>query len=260
MNHILYILPLSTSEAFKVGITNNDELNRIKGLNAIYKFNLKDGYLVKAEERIIKSLERQLLNDYSFYKHEFDIKSDGHTEFLKYDCLEDILDDIRFKARLKHINLTINKGVKLPKTEPKPKLVIEKKHVQKKSMAGYGWDFTQMNKFLSLIEDNTNKLTYTEEKIIKDGISGKIGQIRTTDLELTKEIFNYRGIHYGYKRQEFASFIDYTIFYKKEGYGTIQLAGIYDDFKNEKRFDDNVVYSNIQNIYQTVDALLCPFS
>lgn len=251
MNHILYILPLSNSVAFKVGITNNEELNRIKGLHSIYKFNLNDGYIVRSDERIIKSLERQLLNDYSFYKHEVEDKSDGHTEFLKYDCLSNVLDDINFKTRLKHINMTIDKGVKIPK--PKVNQIL----IKKKKAIPAMFNPLPFVRFQQLIEIHADELYYHQKNVSNGVESGVLGYLFSKNFDLLKTLYNASSFEYnneGFSRT--ASFATGIVKPKNDEYSMLCIHGIYDDFENEKMFDIKVLYDYINMTYSAMNTIL----
>lgn len=124
-NYILYLLVLSSKEAFKVGISSLNNFERILFLSKMYSFDFENSYVITGNSKIIKLLERQLLVDYSKYKYSFLNKKDGSSEFLKIDCFQMVLEDVEFKKRLKHVFLNINKGIifnrikKLPKKEIK---------------------------------------------------------------------------------------------------------------------------------------------
>ena len=112
MKPILYILILKDNNAFKVGITNNSDLNRIKSLSGKYEFNLSESYIITADlDKTTKMLERQIHSDYHCYHHEFNHKNDGHTEFIKIEHLNSVLSDIEHKVKLKHLNIEIKKGI-----------------------------------------------------------------------------------------------------------------------------------------------------
>ena len=117
MKHLLYVLKLQDSSAFKVGITNsiNYEMpDRVKNLHKIYNFDLSESYLVEMNsEKLCRTLEKQLHNDYKQFQHIFESKTDGHTEFLKIDCFEDVLLDTKHKERLKHLGVVISKGIEI---------------------------------------------------------------------------------------------------------------------------------------------------
>jgi hypothetical protein len=117
MKHLLYVLKLKDSSAFKVGITNSinfDMPDRVKNLHKIYNFDLTESYLIEMKsEKLCRTLEKQLHNDYKEFQYVFESKTDGHTEFLKIDCFEDVLIDIKHKERLKHLGLNIRKGIEI---------------------------------------------------------------------------------------------------------------------------------------------------
>ncbi len=117
MKHLLYVLKLKDSSAFKVGITNSinfDIPDRVKNLHKIYNFDLTESYLIEMKsEKLCRTLEKQLHNDYKEFRHIFESKTDGHTEFLKIDCFEDVLIDIKHKERLKHLGIVISKGIEI---------------------------------------------------------------------------------------------------------------------------------------------------
>ena len=113
---MLYLLPLKNREAFKFGISlsGDDCKSRIKNLCKNYDFQLSEAYLIKSSsEKTIKQLERQIKTDYAQYSYDTKSKCDGYTEFLNYETLSKILEEIGFKSRLSHLNISINKGVVL---------------------------------------------------------------------------------------------------------------------------------------------------
>ena len=136
MDHILYILLLRDKTAFKVGITSNGDLRRVKQLSKLYDFNLNESMIVKSNSRIIKSLEKQLLADYNHYQHSLNEKSDGHTEFLKYKCIKNVVADINHKKKIPKINITIDKGIVFDDVLLDDELIKEVKSFKKWINAG----------------------------------------------------------------------------------------------------------------------------
>lgn len=70
--HILYILILKNKAAFKVGITSNSnsEYERIKNLHRIYDFDLSISWIIEtSNEKISRTLEKQIHNDYKVYQY-----------------------------------------------------------------------------------------------------------------------------------------------------------------------------------------------
>jgi len=157
---LLYLLVLQNKEAFKVGITNQRELDRIKNLNKIYNFDLKNSYILESEdEKTTQLLERQIHSDYKPYHYEILSKTDGHTEFIKIDQLENIIEDIRHKCRLKHLGLNLKQGVVL-KLKP-VKIKNEERKKIKKQHNDYS-DFKNIDKVLNIIIQNKDKFKYKE--------------------------------------------------------------------------------------------------
>ena|ERR1035437_7435748 len=108
----LYILLLKNKEAFKVGITDNEDLIRINNLSRIYEFDLDESFIVETtKNRTTKSMERQIHADYKMFSYDIEPKADGHTEFIKFEHLNYILEEIEFKSRLKHLGVKIKKGI-----------------------------------------------------------------------------------------------------------------------------------------------------
>lgn len=253
MNYILYILPLSNEEGFKIGITENENLSRIGLLNSIYDFNLKEGYIVKSKRNIIKSLERQILNDYNYYKYDVSEKLDGHSEFLNMDCFEFVLEDINFKNRLDHISLEINKGIELEERQLKQSKEIDtSKYIQK-------FDFKNIENFLLLIKQNTDKLLYKKEIVEKDGISGIKHEIYCKEHKLTKEIFDLAFFEEGDEKLYPKKFAYSTKFIKNGECtynGIVKLAPIHFDFRYEKTFNNKMEFDKIYALYNELNVLL----
>lgn len=105
---MLYLLPLKNKLAFKIGITNHHDLRRISLLARKYDINLDESYVISSKtNRTCIILEKQLLSDYSNFKY-FD-SIHGSIEFIEYRKLNDVINDIRFKARHTHLDIKIHK-------------------------------------------------------------------------------------------------------------------------------------------------------
>ncbi len=106
---MLYILVLNDKTGFKIGITNRYDLKRIDILSRIYNFNLHESFIIESTNyKTCKILEKQLLSDYAKYKYNTESKLDGHSEFIQYKKLNDVLDDILFKTKHNHLGIKIH--------------------------------------------------------------------------------------------------------------------------------------------------------
>lgn len=258
MEHILYILPLRDKTAFKVGITSNNDLNRIKQLHSLYDFNLNESFIVKSSTKNINLLEKQLLTDYSFYKHILEEKSDGHTEFLKYECISNILDDINHKIKKPHINISINKGIKLCDIIKEPVLSKQKPKIKnpKLPLSFDDINFYDLYKFLEIVEENKDRIKLEIEIKEKDNITGERVILHISDIDIIQKLYDYRLIEDRNKNCRFAYiFVDFCEYDKVNKVGKIQLGGTYDKFDNEKRFDNFYVYTEYTNMLKKLKQI-----
>lgn len=187
MRNIFYILILKNKEAFKVGISRNEDLSRIKQLSRIYNFNFNDSYLVTANTfKTIKQLEAQIKSDYIQHKHITKEKSDGFSEFINYEQLPNILDEIKYKSRLLNLGIIIQKGIEfinnpipINNTPNLTKIIENQNHF---------FDFQLLENIVYQIIKNKKRIKYYSYKKNKC----LTGMILTYDTNLTNKIFNYR--------------------------------------------------------------------
>lgn len=286
MDHILYVLPLNDKTAFKVGITSNDDLRRVKQLSKLYDFNLNESLIVKSNSRIIKALERQLLADYNHYQHSFNEKSDGHTEFLKYKCIKNVIGDINHKKKIPKINITIDKGIVfedvLVKNETvnrtlddlyllsDDELIKEAKRIKKwfksdsvfpkekpKIYTGYNsYNFEQLDKFIKIVEDNKANITVEIDKRQQGDITGERLILHVNDLNIIKLLSNHCSINNNNRSGTLGyGYFDYAECDKESNCGFIKLGGIYDKFEHEQRFDNIFVYTEYVKMLNKIKEL-----
>ena len=258
MDHILYILLLRDKTAFKVGITSNNNLSRIKQLHGLYDFDLNESFVIKSSPKNIKLLEKQLLTDYSFYKHILEEKSDGHTEFLKYECILNILDDIYHKIKKPHIKISIDKGIKfcdiINTNEPKiskPKIKYEKLPICYKD-----FDFDNLYKFLEIVEENKDSISILVETREQDNVKGERLILYSTDINIMHTLFQYHIIKAKNTRGCYViGFIDIYDYDKEKNMDFMQLGGTYHKFEHEKRFDNIYVYTEYTNVLDKIKQM-----
>jgi hypothetical protein len=133
----LYILKLPKYNCIKIGVAKN--YSRIKQhLNTYEEINLEESYVVHATNGdTIRQLEKQLLEDYIEYKIENErlMDKDGYTELRKEEILNDVLEDIRYKAnKFQNKGINIIEGIEVKKDEKKKKetnIKTTKKYIQK---------------------------------------------------------------------------------------------------------------------------------
>lgn len=283
MDHILYVLPLNDKTAFKVGITGNDDLRRVKQLSKLYDFNLNESLIVKSNSRIIKALERQLLADYNHYQHSFNEKSDGHTEFLKYKCIKNVIGDINHKKKIPKINITIDKGIVFEDVLVKNETVNRTfddvllddelfKEVRKakkwfnggdfprekpKIYTGYNsYNFEQLDKFIKIVEDNKANITIEIDKRQQGDITGERLILHVNDLNIIKQLSNHCSINNNNRSGTLGyGYFDYAECDKESNCGFIKLGGIYDKFEHEKRFDNIFVYTEYVKMLNKIKEL-----
>lgn len=204
----LYILNMNKVNMFKIGIASN--INRIKQHLNTYNgsINLKESYIVNAKnDKTIKDLERQLLNDYTEYKitnNKYE-HLDGASELRNISILDNVLEDIQYKA-----NKLIHKEIKMTKG------VIIKDHALKKVDSKILKDefiYTSITKQLvqyyikyiinnSKELNNINKSTDTDCITFRDNNRYKICEICTSsNLPTHKEILVLKHL-FAYKQMD----------------------------------------------------------
>ena len=286
MDHILYVLPLKDKTAFKVGITGNDDLRRVKQLSKLYDFNLNESLIVKSNSRIIKALEKQLLADYNHYQHNFNEKSDGHTEFLKYKCIKNVICDINHKKKIPKINITIDKGIvfedvlvinqninnvyrnvddlidvkeviKAKKWFNGGDFPREKPNKQDKIYAGFNsYDFSSLDTFIKIVEDNKDIISVEIDKRQQGDITGERLILHVNDDKIIKSLSNHCSVNNNNSGGTlFYKFFDYAEYNKENTRGFIKLGGIYDKFEHEQRFDNIFVYTEYVKMLNKIKEL-----
>lgn len=237
----LYVLVLKNKLAFKVGITERENLDRIKQLNAIYDFDLKNSFLVSCPQKeVIRSLERQILSDYLQFKYEFKEQLDGHTEFLEYKMLESVLTDIRYKQRLKHLSITIIQGVKFIEPEATKKPNKPKKRIPE-------YDILGIQQFINHVSKNAKNLKLEIEWVIDEN-NQKIafrGIIHTSDFDWIKENSELEhSIHIsGVSKSHWCSICWGWEYHKQLKIGTVKMIPLFVD--NKPLIDENGGYAGI---------------
>jgi len=157
----LYILVLKDKSAFKVGITETDNLDRIKQLNKIYQFDLLESYIINAKnKKTTHQLEKQILSDYKTYKHDFPDKTDGYSEFIKYEQLQNILSEIEFKKRLSHLEIKIQKNISF-KNQTKQKALKQPLKLKKQKICQN--DFKNIDISINFILKNKSKFRFVRQ-------------------------------------------------------------------------------------------------
>jgi hypothetical protein len=162
--HILYLLVTKDKTSFKVGISSDkkSEYERIKNLHKIYRFDLSISYMIEAcSEKVCRTLEKQLHNDYKKYQYIHEEKRDGHTEFLSYECFEDVLIDIKHKQRLEHLGIVINQSIEFPKIIPSIKVSSNKKNVNMSEE-----DYYDNTSFFKLLDSLKEHLSFVNNHLI----------------------------------------------------------------------------------------------
>lgn len=243
-NNLLYVLILKDRQAFKVGITDNDDLVRIKMLSRIYQFDLNESYVIKSSNKsTIKSLERQILADYRHFKYDTGDKRDGSSEFIEFSQLSNVLTEIEFKSRLSHLGITVTKGVVFEKLEISytPKIIEERKKKKKRKFSYL--NVNELDRFKYMVLKNKTKFKFYRE--IQDNYV--VGFLISYDFELIRLITT--SIRSGIDYKSYNSSGSYSIYYsacfnKIKNIGYIQLHPVArnyrpvdSDFNNTKKVD-----------------------
>lgn len=163
--HILYILILKDKSAFKVGISSDkkSEYERIRNLHKIYRFDLSISYMIEASDaKICRTLEKQLHNDYKKFQYIHEQKNDGHTEFLCYEVLENVLLDIKHKQRLEHLGIVINQGIEFPKIIQIPNVKIS----NNKNIVISEEEYCDNTSFFKLLDSLKEHLSFVDNHLI----------------------------------------------------------------------------------------------
>lgn len=249
MKNLLYLLILSNKEAFKVGITNSERLysDRIKNLNKIYTFDLTESYLIEMKtEKLCRTLEKQLHNDYKEYQFNFDTKIDGSTEFLKFDCLDYVLEDIKHKERLSHLGLKITKNIESLKLSEQPKTIYKDllKPKQKELIINLD-NYLDNSSLFNLLENNKKHINYIKYNfsynyvrflVIKDEklFDSLIHHYDDLNKSLNKNMKNYRKYYFRWLELYPTRICINNKFY---GYLLLRNINIYSDPKDIKSLD-----------------------
>lgn len=116
----LYILDIAKYNCIKIGIASS--IARVESHIRTYEeIDLENSYIVNAkDDRTIRQLEKQLLNDYFEYKiinKDLEDK-DGYSELRERHIIDDALEDINYKAnKFNNKEIEIIKGIRLDKYE-----------------------------------------------------------------------------------------------------------------------------------------------
>jgi len=181
---MLYILALKDKTAFKVGVTNRHDLMRIAILARKYKFDLNKSYVITTKiNKTSQVLEKQLHSDYNKFKFEFENKLDGHSEFIKYEQLKNILRDIKYKARLEHLGIKIFKYedyMDATLISDKIKLGLKNSRCKGRFGGRPRTDITIVEKIREMVKNGVNKVAIAKE----------LGISRGTIYEYIKQVEN----------------------------------------------------------------------
>lgn len=240
----LYILKITKYNCIKIGIASS--VNRIYShLRTYEEIDLKKSYVVFAkEDRTIRQLEKQILNDYYEYKifNEELKKKDGYSELRTDETIKDILQDIKYKAnKLKNKEIKLVKGIDLNSFEkPKYKTIQNetRKYVDLTQNAIHNEN--SFAEFIDLIDRNKDMII---EYSMKDD---KINGIRLKLNDKDKNHLFYEIINNGFifncgSSCIFSNINSYRVM--GDSLDTISFRiQYYDDIKEVKKYYDEIQF------------------
>ncbi len=193
----LYLL-IFQQGLFKVGISKGDyniDKSRIRSVTSFFKeynFIPNESYIITASNHsTLRTLEKQILCDYEDYRidHSEELKKNGYTEFLKTNCLNDVIEDVTLKInRFPNKNIKIIKGIRIECDESKSR---ESKYVRIKGnkVLRYNDSINIHRNYFSFVMNNMGKIVEINyDKYIRLYI--KIAEIEKNDYNNLNK--NYR--------------------------------------------------------------------
>jgi hypothetical protein len=241
VKNIVYLLVLNDNTAFKVGITNLSNFSRIEKLHKIYNFNLKESYYIEIKNsKLGSTLEKQLHNDYKDFQYQFQDKKDGSTEFLKIDCFEDVLADIKHKQRLTHLGIKINKTIEINNNYKSDCKLIDK--IKTQSILNKILDaeeYLDNKELFKYFESNKEYLSYIdigdENKIFSSGVIVVKGNYVENILDVLVHFHDKLNKQFNRKEWKMHNERYFRLFrmnvgYKKQKIGLVYLTNYLGDY------------------------------
>jgi hypothetical protein len=156
---ILYLLPFTDGEHFKIG-TTIDLCQRFQKLICDFSIDLNASYIIKAKSsKFIAALERILLAEFPFNTPEKFNKMEGHSEIRPIGILEIVLNEIKRKQQARpELELEIKLGIEAELV--KRKTIKKGVHSpgEKNSRIPQQIEYTK-----EYLEDTTEYLEYVKE-------------------------------------------------------------------------------------------------
>lgn len=241
----LYLLPFTFADKkrFKIGITSKIN-DRVLHHNRKLKINFEESLIIKADSRIVRFLELELLCTFPRCEDEEILKSfDGYTEVRYIEYFSEALNII--KSKPPHLGITIEK-FKAPEKKPVVTRKAPKKFVPVTHTRVYEEDFIQR---FSEFQTEFNSLENSIYKIRK----------RYFDKTLYYDIF-IPNIHFNYSKLRMGFAVGNG--FMSAGISSAEISSIFKRTKLSMFFpkeffgriiEGEIYHSSIDNIVQNIE-------